>query len=64
VPVPLAGRGVDHLAGTDLDDLAVAALDRPDAVGDVQGLSHGMALPGGAGAEADADGVDSHPGWL
>src|SRR4029453_16281606 len=55
VPVPLARGRVDGLAGMDLDDLAAAGLDEADALGDVEGLAQGVAVPGGAGARGDAD---------
>lgn len=58
VPVPLTWRGIDHVAGTDLDDFAAAGLDQPDALGDIKGLADGVGVPGGADAGAEADGVD------
>lgn len=38
VPVPLARRGVDGVAGPYDNNLAAAGLDEPDALGDMQGL--------------------------
>jgi hypothetical protein len=60
VPVPLVGRGVDGLAGADLGHLSTAGLDQPDALDDVEGLPDRVGVPGGAGAGAEADGVDPH----
>src|SRR5437868_9923512 len=55
VPVPLAGRRANGVAGVDLDDLAAARLDAPEAFRDVDGLANRMAVPGIAGAGREAD---------
>ena len=62
VPVPFAGGRVDGVAGADLDDLAAAGLDQPDALGDVQGLPERVGVPGVAGSGGEADGVDPDAG--
>ncbi len=59
VPVLLPGWRVDHVAGADDHDLAAAGLDQADSVGDVQGLSQGVRVPGGARAGGEADRVDA-----
>jgi hypothetical protein len=53
VPVPLARRRVDGIAGPDLGDLAAAGPDQPDSLGDVQGLPAGMRVPRVAGARPE-----------
>src|SRR5712691_12046990 len=55
VPVFLAWRGVDGVAGTHADDCAVAGLHEPDAVGNVQGLADGVGVPVGPGAGGEPD---------
>src|SRR6266566_5129619 len=62
VPVLLARRRVDGVAGAHADDGAVAGRDEADAVGDVQRLADGMGVPVGAGAGGEADEADDHPG--
>ena len=64
VPVPLARRGVDGVAGPDLGDLAAAGLDQPDSLGDVQGLPAGVRVPRIAGARREPYHVDANPGGL
>src|SRR2546426_12273962 len=49
VPVPLGGR-VDDVAGADGDDGLATGLDESFALGDVEGLSEAVGVPGGAGA--------------
>ena len=61
MPVFFAGWGVDGLSGLHVDDVAAAGLHAGDAVGDVQGLSVGVAVPGGAGAGCESDEADDHP---
>ena len=55
VPVLLAGLDVDDVAGADLLDVAAAAGDVADAVGDVERLAAGVGVPGGAGAGGEPD---------
>lgn len=55
VPVVLAGLDVDDVAGADLLWLATSSADQPDAVGDVEGLTLRMVMPGGAGARSEPD---------
>src|SRR4051794_33556018 len=50
VPVLLAGRADDGVAGPDAQDGAVTGADEADTVGDVQGLADGVGVPVGAGA--------------
>jgi hypothetical protein len=52
VPVLLAGRTGDGLAGVGDVDGAVAGADQDDAGDDVEGLADGVVVPGGAGAGA------------
>jgi aminoglycoside phosphotransferase (APT) family kinase protein len=60
VPVPLTRRGVDHVPRTDLHNIPAARLDPAFSLGDVQGLSDSVAVPGGARSGAEADRVDTH----
>src|SRR6478672_9012768 len=60
VPVLFAGRGVQGLAGVDLDDVAVAAAEPGHAPGDAEVLSAGVGVPGGAGSGGEPDGGDDH----
>jgi hypothetical protein len=53
VPVLLTGLDVDHIAGTDLLDIAAATGDKPNAVSDVQGLALRVVVPGSAGARCE-----------
>ena len=55
VPVLLAGFDVDDVAGADLLDAAVPGRDEADAVGDVQGLTLRVVMPGGARAGGEPD---------
>src|SRR5438445_313614 len=64
VPVFLAGRRVDGIAGTHPDDGAVAGDDKTGPVGDVQGLADGVGVPVGAGAGGEPDQADDHPGGV
>jgi hypothetical protein len=50
VPVLLAGFDVDDVTGSDLRDAAIPRRDDADAVGDVEGLTLGVVVPGGASA--------------
>jgi hypothetical protein len=59
-----AGWGVDGLSGLHFDDVAAAGLHAGDAVGDVQGLSVGVTVPGGAGAGRESDESGDHPLFL
>src|SRR6202162_4965105 len=60
VPVLLFGWGSNDVARPDLSDGFTPGLHQTDAVGDVERLSEGVRMPGGAGTGAEADGV--HPG--
>src|ERR1700761_3283707 len=62
VPVFLAGRGVDGVAGTHADDGAVPGGNQTGPVGDVQGLADSVGVPVGPGAGCEADQADDHPG--
>ena len=53
--MPLAGRRVDGIAGPDLDDLAAAGLDEPDALGDVQRLADRVRMPCVARTRSEVD---------
>ena len=59
MPVPLAGRRPDRVAGTDLENLAAASLDAADALGHVQRLADGMRVPPVAGTGREPDDVDA-----
>ena len=61
VPVVLAGLEVDAVAGADDLDRAAAALAEADALGDVDGLTERMRVPGGtrAGGEVDEAACDA-----
>ena len=61
VPVLLAGRKPDDVAGPDFLDRAALALRPAAAGGDDQGLAERMGVPGGAGAglEGDAGAADA-----
>ena len=48
VPVFFSRFDVDDVAGSDLLDAACAGRDETDSVGDVEGLSLGVMVPGGA----------------
>src|SRR3954447_14595843 len=61
VPVLLVGRADDGVAGADPDDGTVAGADQADALGDVQRLADGVAVPVGAGAGGEPDQADGHP---
>src|SRR5664280_373884 len=64
VPVPLAGRRVDRVAGPDLDDLAAPGLNPADPLRDVDGLADGVGVPRIARAGCEADDVDADARWL
>src|SRR3954452_12529517 len=49
VPVLLAAGNADDVAGADNDDRATARLDSSFTLGDVEGLTHAVAVPGGVG---------------
>src|SRR3954462_8291507 len=55
VPVLLAGFDVAHVAGAHLLGGAAAVGGIGDAVGDIQRLTAGVSVPGGAGARGEAD---------
>ena len=61
VPVVLAGRADDGLAGADAEHRTVAGTDEADSLGDVQGLADGVGVPVGVGAGGEADQCDGHP---
>jgi hypothetical protein len=46
---------VDDVPGADLLDIAASPSDQADAVGDVERLALGVAVPGGAGAAGEPD---------
>src|SRR5438067_7880172 len=48
VPVPFAGRRVNHIAWTDLDDFTATGLHQAAALRHVQRLAARMSVPGGA----------------
>ena len=54
VPVFLARRGVDGFARVEFDDRAAACLYPGHAVGDVQGLTVDMRVPGRASAGGES----------
>ena len=60
VPVQLTWWGPDGVNLVHHDHL-VRGDDEADAVGDAEGLSAGVVVPGGAGARGEADGVDPDP---
>src|SRR6266511_2843443 len=59
VPVPLAGRCVDRVPGSDLDDFAAAGLDAPDTLGHVDRLTDGMGVPRVSGTWRKANHADA-----
>src|ERR1035441_9621327 len=66
MPVLLAGREPDDIAGPNLLDGAALALCPTEAGGDDESLSEGMGVPGGAcsGLEGDARDDDARGvGW-
>src|SRR6266566_4516142 len=50
VPVPLVGGRADDFARADADDCLATGLDESFALGDVEGLSEAVGVPGGARA--------------
>jgi hypothetical protein len=56
----LPGRGIHGLSGLDFDDVAAAGLHAGDALGDVQGLPIGVAVPGRASTRREPDDADDH----
>src|SRR5437764_7869705 len=62
VPVPFAGRRVNHIAWTDLDDFTAAGLHQAAALSHVQRLAAWMSVPCGASARCEAHDVDAHAG--
>ena len=64
VPVPLAGRRVDRVAGADFDDFAAAGLDPPDAIYHVQRLADSMGMPRIPRPRREPDDVDADAGRL
>src|SRR3954452_1280475 len=63
VPVLFAGLDVDDVAGTDLLYVAPSAGDKTDPVGDVQGLTFRVGVPGRVRArgEPDVSAADRRP---
>src|SRR5439155_10188246 len=59
VPVPLVSGCVDHVAGTDVDDVAAPGLHTAYALGDVERLAEGVGVPRGACTRGEADGIDA-----
>jgi len=55
VPVILAGLEVHALTSPDDLDRAAAALAAAEALGDIDGLSEGVAVPRGAGPGGEVD---------
>src|SRR6188472_117389 len=62
MPVPLAGRRMDRVAGANLDHLPAARLHAPHPLGDVERLADGMGMPRVARAGREADEADTHAG--
>ena len=60
VPVLLAGRGVERLAGTDFNNLSVPGTETAYTLGDAQVLAVFVGVPGGARSGREADGGDDH----
>jgi hypothetical protein len=55
MPVLVAGRAPDDVAGPDLDDGFALALGPATAGGDDEGLTQGVGMPIGAGARLKGD---------
>jgi len=55
----LARRRVDGISRADHDDLVTAGLDQSHALGDVQRLPDGVAMPCGASTGCEVHGVDA-----
>ncbi len=53
VPRELAGRGIYHVPGTDLDCRSILVLDEARSCEDVEHLTLGMAVPVASGARAN-----------
>ena len=62
VPMPLARRRVDGVAGPNLDDVPAARLREADALHDVQRLAHGMGVPRVSGARGEVHEARPEPG--
>ncbi len=58
MPVPLARRRVDRVAGADLEQLPAASLHPADSLSHVKCLAERMGMPGVARARREADDVD------
>src|SRR3954453_23622237 len=58
VPVPLPRRAPGAVPLPNHDDRASAGLGETNAVGDVQGLAVGVAVPGGSGSRGEVHRVD------
>src|SRR3954468_18177319 len=60
VPVPLAGRRINHVAWTDLDNFTAAGLHQAVTLTHVQRLAAWMSVPGRASPRSEPHYVAAH----